>query len=49
MLCNYKMCKAHHKDICDYHDSIILCMINACKESIPTPKHVNNIKTVLGC
>ncbi len=48
MLCNNKMCKVHHKDICDYHDAIILCMINACKESIPTPKHVNNIKTVPG-
>ncbi len=42
------MCKVHHKDICNYHDAIILCMINACKESIPTPKNVNNNKTVPG-
>ncbi len=42
------MCKVHHKDICDYHDGIIMCMINACKESIPTHKPVNNDKTVHG-
>ncbi len=41
MLCNNKMCQ----DICDYHDVIILCMINACNESIPTLNHVNNNKT----
>ncbi len=44
MLCNNKMCKVHHKDICDYHDVIIMCMINACKEIIQRPKHVNNDK-----
>ncbi len=48
VLCNNKMCKVHHKDICDYHDAIILCIINACKESIATAKHVNNNKTVPG-
>ncbi len=42
------MCKVHHKDICDYHDAIILCMINTCRESIPTPNHTNNIKSVPG-
>ncbi len=48
VLCNNKICKVHHKDICDYHDVIILCMINVCKESIPTHNYVNNIKTVPG-
>ncbi len=40
------MYKVHHKDMCNNH--AILCMTNACKESIPTPKPVNNNKTVPG-
>ncbi len=47
VLCNNKMCNVHHKQICNYHDAFF-CMINACKERIPSPKQVNNNKTVPG-
>ncbi len=30
VLCNDKMCKAHHSEICEYHDAVIMSMIDAC-------------------
>ncbi len=37
------MCRVqHNNNICDYRDAIVLVMITACKEIIPTCKPVNN-------
>ncbi len=47
VLCNDKMCKAHHSEICEYHDAVIMSMIDACRETIPTPKQLINVKLYL--
>ncbi len=42
------MCKAYHFEICEYHDVVIMSMIDACLETIPTTKPGNKCKTVPG-
>ncbi len=43
-----KMCKVHHSEICEYHDAVIMSMIDACRETIPTTKPANKFKTIPG-
>ncbi len=42
------MCKEHHYEICEYHDVVIMSIIDACQETIPTIKPANKCKTVPG-
>ncbi len=42
------MCKAHHSEICEYHDAVIMSMIDARQETIPTTKLADKCKTVPG-
>ncbi len=47
VLCDDRMCKAHHSEICEYHDALIMSMIDSCWETIPSTKPVDKCKTVL--
>ncbi len=46
VLCNTRICKAHHSEICEYR--VIMSMIDVCHKTIPTTKPANKCKTVAG-
>ncbi len=48
VLCNDRICKAHHSEISEYHDAVIMSMIDACRETIFATKPASKCKTVPG-